>query len=273
MDDIQFRQLLDYFNFSWAGYRKVRKGVKKRIALHMQELKCRNTGAYLDLLNQSDAARQECERRMTISISRFFRDRRLWLGLEQEILPGMIATNKKAIRVWSAGCARGEEVYSFKIIWDRLQGKYEHQVGLVLTATDVNPDAIEKGRAGIYTRSSLKEVPREIQERYFDMRKSGNRFDLKAFIKQGIQWQVQNIFEAPPGAAFDIIFLRNNLLTYYQDHLKKRGLHTVVGALAPNGWLIVGSHEKLPSERSDLQRHKLIPWAFQQKSGTDFCPH
>ncbi len=231
----------------------------------MQELKCPNTSAYLDLLNKSDAVRKECERRMTVSISRFFRDRKLWLGLEEEILPAVIESDKKAVRVWSAGCARGEEVYSFKIIWDRLSEKYACQGQLAITATDVNPDSIEKARAGVYTKSSLKEVPREIQERYFDLRKSGNRFDLKAVIKKGIDWKVQDIFEDPPGAAFDLIFLRNNLLTYYQDHLKNKGLDIVVGTLAPDGWLIVGSHEKLPAARSDLQRHKSIPWAFRQR--------
>jgi len=265
MDDNQFRRLLEYFNFSWSGYRKVRKGVKKRVFRHMQELKCPNIEAYLDLLNKSDALRQECERRMTVSISRFFRDRKLWLGLEEDILPGMIETKKRAIRVWSAGCARGEEVYSFKIIWDRLKEKHRHQARLAITATDVNPDYIEKARAGVYTKSGLKEVPRDIQRRYFDIRKSGNRFDVKAFIKKGIDWKVQDIFGNPPGAAFDIIFLRNNLLTYYQDRLKNKGFDTVVGALAPDGWLIVGSHEKPPAERSDLQRHNLIPWVFWQK--------
>ena len=265
MDDHQFRQLLEYFGFSWSGYRKVRKGVKKRISRHMQELRCPSIAAYLDLLNKNDVVRRESERRMTVSISRFFRDRKLWLGLEEEILPVVIETNKKTIRVWSAGCARGEEVYSFMIVWDRLKEKYAHQMRLAITATDVNPDSIEKARAGVYNKSSLKEVPREIQERYFDARKSGNRLYLKAVMKKGIDWKVQDIFEDPPGDAFDLIFLRNNLLTYYQDHLKNKGLAIVVGALAPGGWLIVGSHEKLPAERSDLQRYKSLPWAFRQK--------
>ena len=265
MDDDQFRQLLEYFNFSWSGYRKVRKGVKKRIIRHMQELKCPHISAYLDLLHESDALRLECKRRMTVSISRFFRDRKLWQGLEEEILPAMIETNKKNIRVWSAGCARGEEVYSFMIVWGRVKKKYAHPVRLAITATDVNPEFIDKARAGVYTRSSLKEVSGEVQERYFDVRKSGNQFDLKGFIKKGIDWKVQDIFDDPPGAAFDLIFLRNNLLTYYQDHLKYKGLALVVGALAPDGWLIAGSHEKLPAERFDLQRHKSIPWAYRQK--------
>ena len=124
----------------------------------MQELKCPNTAAYLDLLNQSGALRQECERRMSVPISRFFRDCKLWQGLEEEILPGLIETGKTPIRVWSAGCARGEEVYSFKIVWDRFKEKFRHQARVAVTATDVNPHLIKQAWAGVYTRSSLERL-------------------------------------------------------------------------------------------------------------------
>jgi chemotaxis methyl-accepting protein methylase len=185
--------------------------------------------------------------------------------LEEEILPRMIATKKRIFHVWSAGCARGEEVYSFKIVWDRFIGNYDQQPDLELTATDMHPDYIEKAVAGVYTKSSLKEVPREIRERYFDMRKSGNRFEVKAFLKEGIDWKVQDIFADAPGPEFDIIFLRNNLLTYYKAHKKKEGFTKVIKVLAPDGWLIVGSHEKLPPGALNIQRHNSIPWAYRQE--------
>ena len=264
MDDDQFRQLLDWFDFSWSGYRKVRKGVKKRISRHMQELKCSNINAYLDLLNKSAELRQDCEKRMSVSISRFFRDRQLWHDLADDVLPGMIETEKKALRVWSAGCARGEEVYSFKIVWDHLSKKYQQLPEIEIVATDIHPDYIDKARAGVYAKSSMKEVPQEVREHYFDIGKSGNRFDIKAAFKKGIEWKVQDIFSDPPGSAFDMIFLRNNLLTYYKAHLKIEGLKRVLKALAPAGWLIVGSHEKLPSAVSNVQRHNSIPWAYRQ---------
>ena len=264
MDDDQFRQLLDWFDFSWSGYRKVRKGVKKRISRHMQELKCSNINAYLDLLNKSAELRQDCEKRMSVSISRFFRDRQLWHDLADDVLPGMIETEKKALRVWSAGCARGEEVYSFRIVWDHLSKKYQQLPEIEIVATDIHPDYIDKARAGVYAKSSMKEVPQEVREHYFDIGKSGNRFDIKAAFKKGIEWKVQDIFSDPPGSAFDMIFLRNNLLTYYKAHLKIEGLKRVLKALAPAGWLIVGSHEKLPSAVSNVQRHHSIPWAYRQ---------
>jgi chemotaxis protein methyltransferase CheR len=263
MDDDQFRQLLDRFNYSWTGYRRVRKGVKKRISRHMQELNCPNIKVYLKLLDENDTIRQESERRMTVSISRFFRDRKLWYDLEEEILPRMIEKEKKILRVWSAGCARGEEVYSFKIVWDGFIGKYVHAPDLAITGTDMHPDYIEKARAGVYTKSSLKEVPQEIREHYFNIRKSGNRFDIKAAFKKAIDWKIQDIFSDPPGAAFDIIFLRNNLLTYFEENKKKEALTKVIKALASDGWLIVGSHEKMPPGTLNIERHSTIPWAYR----------
>jgi chemotaxis protein methyltransferase CheR len=264
MDDDQFRQLLDWFDFSWSGYRKVRKGVKKRISRHMQELKCKNISAYLNLLNKSTELRQECEKRMTVSISRFFRDRQLWQGIEDDLLPRMIESKMKVLRVWSAGCARGEEVYSFKIVWDHLNKKYRQLPGIEITATDIHPDYIDRARAGVYAKSSMKELAQEDREHYFDIGKSGNRFEIKAAFQRDIEWNIQDILSDPPGSAFDIIFLRNNLLTYYKAHLKIEGLKSVTSVLAAAGWLIVGSHEKLPSAVSNLRRHNSIPWAYRQ---------
>ena len=262
MDDEQFRQLLNWFDLSWSGYRKVRKGVKKRISKHMLELDCPNIKTYLNLLNKSAELRQDCEKRMTVSISRFFRDRQLWVDLEKIIIPAVIATKKKPLQVWSAGCARGEEVYSFKIIWDRLKQRSDYQPELVITASDMHPDYIEKARGGVYAKSSMKEVSQEILQHYFDIRKSGNQFAVKSTLKKAINWKIHNMFNDSPGFGFDIIFLRNNLLTYYNERLKIIGLRKILKALAPEGWLIVGSHEKLPDETHDLQRHSSIPWAY-----------
>ncbi len=262
MHDDQFRQLLDEFNFSWSGYRKVRKSVKKRISRHMQELHCSSMMAYLDLIRHNTEVRQDCELRMTVSISRFFRDKQLWVGLEDDIIPGILKRHPKRLSIWSAGCARGEEVYSLKIVWHRLSQTYRNLPVLNITGTDKHPDYINKARAGEYTKGSLKEVTTELRDRYFNIRKGGHRFDVKLFVKADIDWKVQDIFVAPPGSGFDIIFLRNNLLTYYKEPLKEEGLGVVVKALAPRGWLIVGSHEKVPAIAKQLRRHHSIPWAY-----------
>jgi chemotaxis methyl-accepting protein methylase len=264
MDDHQFRQLLDYFQYSWAGYRKVRKGVKKRISRHMQQLRCPNIESYLDLIACNDEERRECEQRMTVSISRFLRDRRLWLDLEQEILPPLLEADIENFKVWSAGCASGEEVYSFMIVWDRLKERLKNLPKLELIATDMHADYIEKAKAGIYTKSSLKEIPEEMRDVYFDRKKGGNRYDVKPFLKKNMTWQIQNLFADPPGRGFHIIFLRNNLLTYYRHELIIEPLTKIFESLNYDGWLIIGSHEKLPDESSGLTRNPSTPWAYRK---------
>lgn len=266
MDDTQFRQLLDGLDYSWSGYRKVRKGVKKRISRHMQELHCPSMQAYLDLIKQNKEVLQECELRLTVSISRFFRDRQLWAGLEEDLLPGIIKTHPRRLRVWSAGCARGEEVYSFKILWEHLKQPHTHLPVLEITATDKHPAYLDKAREGIYTPGSLKEISPEMRERYFKIRKRGNQFDIKAFVKADIDWKVQDIFAMPAGSDFNIIFLRNNLLTYYKTFQQEEGLCRVTKALTPNGWLIVGSHEKMPAGVSNFRRHASIPWVYYREA-------
>ncbi len=90
-DDHQFRQLLHHLGLSWKGYRRVRKGVKKRIRRHMQQLGCQNMPAYLLELDKSKEARRQCEQMVAFPISRFFRDRKLWEVLEKEILPELLS--------------------------------------------------------------------------------------------------------------------------------------------------------------------------------------
>ena len=116
MNDESFAKLLEYFNLSWSGYRKVRKGVKKRIVRHMQSVGVTGIQAYLSLLDRDREIKKHCEKLMTVSISRFFRDKHLWQALEREIMPGLFSTmpDSEPFRVWSCGCARGEEAYSFK---------------------------------------------------------------------------------------------------------------------------------------------------------------
>jgi len=109
MDDKLFRQLLEYLGLSWQGYRNVRKAVQKRVCRHIQGLGCRNMREYLEQLQRSEEVRRQCELMMTVPISRFFRDQRLWEVLGSQILPELIEIYKDRIGVWSAGCACGSE--------------------------------------------------------------------------------------------------------------------------------------------------------------------
>jgi len=265
MDDEQFRQLLDFFELSWSGYRKVRKGVKKRVNRHMQSLGCRRMSNYLHLLHGNPKCRRDCEQLMTVSISRFFRDRRLWAFLESNFLPEIAAGPTERMAVWSAGCACGEEVYSFKIIWETAKERRNRLPALEVLATDRNPEYIQRARAGIFNASSLRDVPDPYLAAFFDSLKSGKRYRIKPALQTDIIWKTHDFFIDSPRRFFEIIFLRNNLLTYYRYHLTRPALQKILSRLAPAGLLIIGTRERLPVETTELVPVAPFAWIFQKR--------
>lgn len=266
MHDDQFRIILNHFGLSWNGYRKVRKGVKKRINRHMQYCGCHTVNAYLMKLDQNRSLKGECEQLLTVSISRFFRDRHMWAALETSILPESIKHVNNKVKVWSAGCACGEEVYSFKIMWDRFEKKYSNTPAPEVTATDMNPTYLENAVTGIYTPSSLKEVNPTDVSHYFTKVKSQKRYRVNDRLKTHVSWKLLDLRYEALEEEYHIIFLRNNILTYYLDPLKTNTFHRVLNYLAPSGILIIGSHEELPSAIKTLEPITPFSYVFRKVS-------
>ena len=264
MDDQQFRQLLDRLGYSWEGYRKVRKGVKKRISRHMQQLRCRTIDEYFSSLDRDEEVRKHCECLMTVSVSHFFRDRLLWKIIEDQILPMIIKENSKKVKFWSAGCACGEEVYSFKILWESLRGSFDRMPELEIWATDMNPVYLRRAQDGIYPLSSLKEVHPALREIYFTPYGKQGFYRIAPSLEKGILWKIHNLLFGLEEFDFQIIFLRNSILTYHKDELKQSAFRKVMDSLVQGGFLIIGSHEKLPLRSKDLLPFGSQPCIFKK---------
>ncbi len=261
LSDDGFKKVLQYFDRSWPGYRKVRKGVKKRIRRHMNKLGCHNTNDYLKILARNPVERTACEICLLVTISRFFRDPSLWRHLKNNILPELISLFPDGIRIWSAGCACGEEVYSLSILLDNISASASARI----TATDINPLCLERAKIGIYKQSSLKEMSEKDKTRYFEKQKSGREFAVIPDLKKTIHWQQKNLFGSPPKGLFHMIFLRNNLLTYFKGLQQKDAFENILSSLATNGFLVKGSHENLPADYPDLVQDSLCPWIYQKR--------
>jgi chemotaxis protein methyltransferase CheR len=266
MEDSAFLQLLDYLGLSWSGYRKVRKGVKKRVARHMGQCACRTVEDYIRLLDKEQALRDHCEQLMSVSISRFFRDRALWVFLGEHVLPDLIQKPIDLLRVWCAGCASGEEVYSLKILWEEVKEQFDPPPKLRILATDMSPNCLARGKRGVYPRSSLKEVPEAMRSRYFLQQSREQSFAVRPFLKKGIDWELQHLLSCLPKESFHLIFLRNNLLTYYSKDVKAPVFEKVADCLEPAACLIIGSHEKLPPFVKGLRRVAAPHAIFQKES-------
>jgi chemotaxis protein methyltransferase CheR len=264
MDDEQFRRLLVELDRSWPGYRKVRKGVKKRIRRHMLALGCRDLDAYRALLAREPQIRQQCEWLMMVTISRFFREQRLWQMLEAEFLPLLLQLHPAPLRVWSAGCAGGEEPYSFKIIWQQLARQNPHLPRLELIASDTHPQALERAAAGIYPAGSLKELGPQIRLACFEAQKAGRRYRIHSDLKAGIEWVRHDLRDDPLPGPFQIILLRNNLLTYYSPAVAVPALLRISTRLAAGGLLIIGQKETLPGPVRGQYQPADLPYVCQK---------
>jgi chemotaxis methyl-accepting protein methylase len=266
MDDQHFRQILDYFSLSWKGYRRVRKGVKKRLSRYMQSHELRRMKPFLSALDKDQGQRTEVERLLTVSISRFFRDRKVWQAVEKSVLPEIVAAKPRKIKVWSAGCARGEEAYSFRILYEEWRKTRVGLPELELWATDLNPEYLFQAQKGVYSSASLKEVPEDWRKNYFNP-VGEDCWGVAASLKDGIRWRIHHlIWHPPPAKGFQIIFLRNNLLTYYQDETKKSALAKIIEALSSQGFLLIGSHERMDRRFSGVEA-TLHHRAIYQKLG------
>jgi chemotaxis methyl-accepting protein methylase len=265
MDPRDFALLLDRFALSAEGYRKVRKGVQKRIVRHMQELRCPSMKDYLERLETDRDAEHEARRLMDVSISRFFRDGPLWRILETEILPSLIAEHPGGLRVWSAGCALGQEAYSLRILWNLLAEKTNAMPPIDLWATDVNPAYLERAIEGIYPAGALTRVPAEARSRFF--RHAGKKgFRVVDELRQGIRWQIHDLAaDQPPARDFHIVFLRNNLLTYYRKEIIEAALPAIVDSLATRGYLVIGRKEHLPCTLKGFHPHPAVSSLYRRR--------
>jgi len=269
MDDRQFKRLLDVLGYRYEGYRRVRKGVKKRLRRHMRELGCRDVSAYLERIAASSAARDACILQMTVPISRFMRDWAFWEALRDVWLPGLRQVFGPDLRAWSAGCACGEEAHSLAIIDRESDARPTAAVAprLRIVASDLNPACLEKARSGVYPASSLRETPPELTALYFTALRGGRRYRIDASLGKTITWECGAIEGRRPAPCYHLILLRNNVLTYCDIGRHKRLLANVVGQLYGGGLLVVGLGESVPDRPGLEPASDGFPYVFRKNSG------
>lgn len=243
---------LPKLNKRWAGFRKVRGQVCKRIARQMQELELRSIDAYRDYLDAHPDEWNRLDAMCRITISRFYRDRGVFDALRDPLLPDLaerlINQNQSALRAWSAGCASGEEPYTLRILWRHTLADRFSTLNLHITATDADPHMLDRARTACYSRGTLKELPDDWIERAFryDDARDDEPHCLRPAYKRGIRWRQQDIREAMPDGPFQLILCRNLAFMYFDETLQRRCLNRLLDRLAPGGWLILGKHEALP---------------------------
>lgn len=239
----------------WRGYRMVRRQVCRRIAARIRELDLPDTGAYRQRLEHDPSEWDRLRDCLPVTISRFFRDRNVFELLEQELLPALAAhareSGQQTLRIWSAGCASGEEPYSLSLLWSHgLQGRFPG-LALDILATDVDTEVLRRAELACYPASSLRELPEAWRERVFTCKK--DQYCLRKDFRSPVRFQRQDMTSELPEGPFHLILCRNLAFTYFDEATQARIAPALAERLLPGGFLILGRHEHLPVEIPDLQ--------------------
>jgi chemotaxis protein methyltransferase CheR len=245
------RQTLPRLGMRWAGYRKVRRQVCKRIDRRLHALGLPGIESYAGYLEAHPEEWKRLDAFCRISISRFCRDRGSFDLLEQEILPRLAEDVSGALRCWSVGCASGEEPYSLRLVWAFcLQSRFP-SVALKILATDADTGLLERARRACYPPSSLRELSRDWIERAFE--RSDGFYRLRSELRAGVELRCQDVRSELPEQSFHLVLCRNLVFTYFDEPLQRRCLASLAARLEPGGVLLVGAHESLPVGDSGLR--------------------
>lgn len=245
---------LPQLELRWPGYRKVRRQVCKRLHRRMSDLGVADFSGYRLQLAADPSEWKVLDDCCHITISRFFRDRGVFEAIRRRALPDIAdraQREQRAARIWSAGCASGEEPYTLKILWDLEVTKNSPGVPLTVVATDVDQTMLARARKACFEPTSLHELPPGLIGQAFEQR--GPLYCVKPVHREGIEFLYQDLRSQTPSPLFDLILCRYVAFTYFAQNLQKRILDRFVEQLLPNGYLAIGTHERLP------QTEQLIP--------------
>jgi len=256
-DCVEFlHTVLPRLGLCWPGFRKVRGLVCKRLNRRLRELNVPDLRAYRGYLESHPDEWPVLDGCCRIPISRFYRDRGVFQHLEREVLPALgedaAARERRTLACWSACCASGEEPYTLTVLWRlRLRRRFP-RVRLRVVATDFDMQLLERARTGCYRASSLKALPPELLAEAFARRAA--QYCIRDEFRT-IEFLHQDIRQATPEGAFDLVFCRNAVLTYFAPALQRQVMDRVVARLRPGGALVIGIHEALPEGVTGL-----APW-------------
>lgn len=242
----------------WAGFRRVRRQVEKRIGRRIRALGLPGVAAYRARLEADPASPewQVLRAFCAVTISRFHRDRAVWEALRDEVLPAVaaqaIAQGDAELGCWSLGCASGEEPYTLAIVWALAVAPRFPELRLRIVATDAGAQVLARARTAEYEAATLRELPPSWREQAFEP--SGTLLRLRDPFRSAVELRCEDVREALPPERFRLILCRNLVFTYFDELQRNETLDRILTRLEPGGFLVAGRRETPP-------RHpNLEPW-------------
>ncbi len=265
IDDQTFKLLLNKLKEkSGCDFSKYRQGtIKRRIYKRLLVSGIKDYKTYIELLEKDVEEYKKLVKDLTIKVSCFFRDPYVFEYIANIIIPKIIAYKEEnhdhIIRIWSAGCAYGEEIYSIAILLKDYFKKKKRDINdynIFLLGTDIDEEALIQAKKAVYEEEAILEVKKRFLNQYF-IYKDGLYY-LKEEIKSMVTFCYHDVtfskqFAPPSGVVcnYDLILCRN-LLIYFDIPLQKQTILNLYRSLNQEGFLVLGESESILNEFEQL---------------------
>jgi two-component system, chemotaxis family, CheB/CheR fusion protein len=252
-EDASFESLIRYIQESrgvdFRGYK--RTSLRRRISLRMEHLHLDSFGNYHSFLEAHPQEFVDLLNSVLINVTSFFRDPDAWDALKENVLPRLVESGRgrHQLRIWSAGCASGEEPYSLAIMLCELLGPADFGRRVKIYATDLDEAALTTARHASYLPRDVEGVPEALLQRYFE--RTNNHYLVSRDLRKAVIFGRHNIVHDAPISRIDLLVCRN-LLIYLETETQNTVLPRLHYALVDDGCLFLGKAE------TQLARSKLF---------------
>ncbi|MCH9644605.1 MAG: PAS domain S-box protein [Gammaproteobacteria bacterium] len=234
------KQIQTARNIDFSGYKTT--SLTRRIARRIEALGLMDFESYGDYLVAQPSEYNHLIDSLLINVSAFFRNHEAWQTIQKEVIPKIIERAGDKIRIWSVGCATGEEAYTVAMLLAEYLGEDEFKRRVKIYATDIDVDALQKARCARYTEKDIELLPAGFLQKYFTQ--LDKDYIFKKDLRKIIIFGEHNIISDVPISKIHFISCRN-LLIYLNMAAQKKVLHRLHYALGDGGFLLLGKAETL----------------------------
>jgi chemotaxis protein methyltransferase CheR len=224
--------------------------IRRRIAARVRARGFSAAAPYIDILTRDVSEVDRLLTALTIHISQFFRNPSTFAELGEKILPELIGRADRLgtpVRIWSVGCASGEEPYSMALLLEEMETP--PAFAMTIRATDVSSAILEEARAGIFDGQRLESLPAHLRQRHF--LQEGGRSRIAGYIREKVSFELHDLLADNDYPAADLILCRN-VLIYFSRREQEKILLRLAAALPNDGFLVLGRAEVLLGEARRL---------------------
>ncbi|WP_088893342.1 CheR family methyltransferase [Leptolyngbya ohadii] len=254
-ENLEFEALLDYIKrsrgFDFTGYK--RPSLMRRVNKRMQAVGVEDYASYLDYLEVHPGEFNALFNTLLINVTAFFRDRLSWDYIRDTVVPQILSSKLPGapIRVWSAGCASGQEAYTIAILLAEHLGLEQFRERVKIYATDVDEEALQQARQAIYSDRELVGLSPEQIEQFFERlddysngEQRSSRFSFRKDLRRSVIFGRHDLVQDAPISKIDLLLCRN-VLMYFNGEIQRRILSRFHFALRDSGFLFLGKAEML----------------------------